>query len=371
MPYLTDKIQSTQRDLRAKQALDDENKSAIPEKATNSVVGLPGARFELDLDGIEADLRDNIIGQDQQIDVIMQHIKAICVDIGDARKPLASILLTGPTGVGKTETVRLLARSIYGDADAVCRIDMNTLAQEHYSAALAGAPPGYVGSKEGTTLLDPEKIEGTRNRPGIVLFDELEKASNEVVLALLNVLDNGVLTVASGEKTISFRNAIIFMTTNLGAVELNASRTSKAKLFDVILGKNRRDDLDVMIDCLLKRFPPEFINRIDCIETFNAIDGAQASQIIAVELEKLNTRLRKHSYRLELGADVLNYLEKQGFDVRFGARELRRTIRKHLEFPLAEFLLLAENHTVSRTEPEVLVANIEQNKVTFKRKRTS
>jgi ATP-dependent Clp protease ATP-binding subunit ClpA len=313
MPFLTDKIQSTQRDERTKRALDVENRVASANDSHGGVTRLANSRFELDIEGIEEELRGHIIGQDNAIDVVMQHLKAVCVDLGDARKPLASMLFTGPTGVGKTETVRLLARGIYGDADAMCRIDMNTLAQEHYSAALAGAPPGYVGSKEGTTLLDPEKIEGTRNRPGIVLFDELEKASNEVVLALLNVLDNGILTVASGEKTISFRNAIVFMTTNLGASELNALRTKKPKLIDALRGKLRPEAKDVMLDCLLERFPPEFINRIDCIETFNAIEDVQISQIVAVEVEKLNKRLSKHNYQLDVETEVHCQVAVPGF----------------------------------------------------------
>lgn len=370
MPYLTDKIQTTQRDERAKRALETENLMPAHSETPRTVVGLSNARFKLDLEGIETGLRAHIIGQDDAIDVLMQHLKAICADIGDARKPLASMLFTGPTGVGKTEMVRLLARGIYGNADAVCRIDMNTLAQEHYSAALTGAPPGYVGSKEGTTILDQDKIEGTRNLPGIVLFDELEKASNEVILALLNVLDNGTLTVASGEKTISFRNAIIFMTSNLGADELNKLRSRKSMLFDAFRRKKDGENGAVMLECLLKRFPPEFINRIDCIETFNWIDETRIPEILTVEIEKLNARLLKHDYRLELDPNVADFLADQGFDARFGARELRRTIRKHLEFPLADFLLSTGNDSNRRDDAELLLATLNQNKITFERKNT-
>lgn len=368
MPFLTDKIQSTQREERAKRALEAENCAPVNTKEAGKAVGLSKARFKLDLHSIEDGLRDQIIGQDNAIDVLMQHLKAICVDIGDARKPLASILFTGPTGVGKTEIVRLLARGMYGDAEAVCRIDMNTLAQEHYSAALTGAPPGYVGSKEGTTILDQEKIEGSRNLPGIVLFDELEKASNEVVMALLNVLDNGLLTVASGEKTISFRNAIIFMTSNLGAEQLNELRSRKSKLLDTFRRSKVGEDKRVMMECLLERFPPEFINRIDCIETFNSIGGNQISEILAVEVEKLNARLVKHNYRLELEPDVVEFLSKQGFDERFGARELRRTIRKHLEFPLADFLLAIIQALDDQGKPVLLLAKLDTNQIIFERK---
>ncbi len=340
MPFLTDRIQSTQREERARRALADENLSpGAPATSAARRAGLANSRFNFDLDGIERELNQNIVGQDHAIKSVMQYLRTICADIGDPRKPLASILFTGPTGVGKTETVRLLARALYGDADAVCRIDMNTLAQEHYSAALTGAPPGYVGSKEGTTILDQDKIEGTRNLPGIVLFDELEKASNEVIMALLNVFDNGVLTVASGERTFSFRNAIIFMTSNLGAKELDEIRGKRFRLPGRRNGRSENRARDVMMDVLLARFPPEFVNRIDHIENFNWIDISQVPGILETEITKLNLRLRKHNCFLELSAEVIGFLSKQGYDERFGARDIRRTLRKHLEFPFADYLL--------------------------------
>lgn len=222
MPFLTDRLHDTARQQKLGAALADENaRMTVAESVRKPETGLI-SRFTFDLGLVEAELRAAIIGQDESIKELLDILKVVRADIGDPRKPLATVLFCGPTGVGKTETVRTLARALYGDADAFCRIDMNTLAQEHYAAALTGAPPGYVGSKEGTTILDQEKIEGTRNLPGLVLFDELEKASNEVVLALMNVFDNGLLTVASGEKTYSFRNALVFMSSNLGARELMA-----------------------------------------------------------------------------------------------------------------------------------------------------
>jgi ATP-dependent Clp protease ATP-binding subunit ClpA len=133
----------------------------------------------------------------------------------------------GPTGVGKTETVRILAEAILGSADQLCRIDMNTLSQAHYSSAITGAPPGYVGSKENHSLLQAEKIEGSYSRPGIVLFDEIEKASQEVLRSLLNIMDSGVLHLPSGTKEISFRNTMVFMTSNVGAKEFALPPTEK------------------------------------------------------------------------------------------------------------------------------------------------
>ncbi|MFN3209014.1 MAG: AAA family ATPase [Roseovarius sp.] len=347
MPFLTDRLHETQRQAKLSAALADENASvtARPEHVSGSGRALT-SRFSFDPADIEAELRASIIGQDEPISQLLEILKVVRADIGDPRKPLASILFCGPTGVGKTETVRTIARAMYGDADAFCRIDMNTLSQEHYAAALTGAPPGYVGSKEGTTILDQEKIEGTRNLPGLVLFDELEKASNEVVLALMNVFDNGTLTVASGERTYSFRNSLIFMSSNLGARELMAldegGGFSPRALWSRMLAarKPRKERAhDIVMRCLLDRFPPELVNRIDHVDTFNWIGRDRMPDLVEVELVRLNRRLKKHDVRLEISEDVKGFIAAKGFDKRFGARGLRRAMRRYLEFPLAGYLL--------------------------------
>lgn len=342
MPFLTDRLHETERRQLLDSALADENARSVDiTLSTSAETGLR-SRFTFDLDLVEAELRGAIIGQDESLEQLLEILKVVRADIGDPRKPLATILFCGPTGVGKTETVRTLARAIYGDADAFCRIDMNTLSQEHYAAALTGAPPGYVGSKEGTTILDQEKIEGSRSLPGIVLFDELEKASNEVVLALMNVFDNGLLTVASGERTYSFRNALVFMSSNLGARELMALDDPRRGLVRRLLspGKSRRAHAhDVVMKCLLDRFPPEMVNRIDHVDTFNWIPKDKMPALVDVEIERLNRRLRKHELALDIGKPLRDYLAAEGYDKQFGARGLRRSIRRNLEFPLAGFLL--------------------------------
>ncbi|MDZ7711067.1 MAG: AAA family ATPase [Roseovarius sp.] len=342
MPFLTDRLHDTARQQKLTSALADENaRMTVADTAKQPQTGLQ-SRFTFDLGLIEAELRAAIIGQDESLDELLNILKVVRADIGDPRKPLATVLFCGPTGVGKTETVRTLARALYGDADSFCRIDMNTLSQEHYAAALTGAPPGYVGSKEGTTILDQEKIEGTRNLPGLVLFDELEKASNEVVLALMNVFDNGLLTVASGEKTYSFRNALVFMSSNLGARELMALDERRGGLWQRLRsrGKNRRAQAhDIVMNSLLERFPPELVNRIDHVDTFNWISRDKMPALVDAELSRLNRRLRKHDLTLDISAALRDFLSLQGYDKRFGARGLRRAMRRHLEFPLASFLL--------------------------------
>lgn len=343
MPFMTDRLDSVHRDGKLKSALADENSRAISHKAGRAGASFLNSRFSFDMDVVERELRSSIMGQDTALDEVLEILRVVRADIGDPRKPLASILFCGPTGVGKTETVRTLARALYGDADAMCRIDMNTLAQEHYAASFTGAPPGYVGSKEGTTIFNQEKIEGTRNLPGIVLFDELEKASNEVILALLNVFDNGILTVASGERTFSFRNSIIFMSSNLGARELMSIDETRPGLLSRLTGQGNKDRRtlahDAVMKALLERFPPEFVNRIDHIDTFNWLGRETMPSLVDVELEHLNRRLRKHNVVLAINEQVRTFLSEEGYDKRFGARELRRAMRRHLEFPLATFLL--------------------------------
>lgn len=346
MPFLTDRMHDRQRQEKLAAALSDENSgTAVQVDGRTTPAQALDSRFSFDLQRIEDELRGSIIGQDEAIEKVLEILKVVRVDIGDPRKPLATVLFCGPTGVGKTETVRTIARAMYGDADAFCRVDMNTLSQEHYAAAITGAPPGYVGSKEGTTILDQEKIEGTRNLPGLVLFDELEKASNEVVLALMNVFDNGLLTVASGERTYSFRNSLIFMSSNLGAREL-MMLDERGSGFQALWsrmtqgGKSRSDRAhDIVMQSLLAQFPPELVNRIDHIETFNWIDSDRMPALVEVELQRLNRRLKKHGLWLEISADVRDFIALKGYDKRFGARGLRRSMRRHLEFPLAGYLL--------------------------------
>lgn len=346
MPFLNDRIDQTQREQKLTSALGYENAGRADDiLAKTSINPRLRSRFSFDPTQIENELRASIIGQEESIDKVMEILKVVRADIGDPRKPLASIMLCGPTGVGKTETVRTIARAMYGDADAFCRVDMNTLSQEHYAAAITGAPPGYVGSKEGTTILDQETIEGQRDLPGLVLFDELEKASNEVVLALMNVFDNGVLTVASGGRTYSFRNSLIFMSSNLGATELMALDEPKptfGSLWRNLRSKPttpRQDARDIVMKALLARFPPELVNRFDHIETFNAISVDQLPELVDVELERLNSRLKKHELRLQISEDVRNFIGSEGYDKRFGARDLRRAMRRLLEIPLADYLL--------------------------------
>ncbi|WP_447589320.1 AAA family ATPase [Aquipseudomonas campi] len=317
----------------------DHNREQLAQTVTTTLpVGSLQSRFLFEPSQVMALLRSRIVGQDAVLDQIESLLKVVKADIGERERPLAVNLFMGPTGVGKTEIVRLLAQAIHGRADAFCRIDMHTLAQEHYAAALTGAPPGYVGSKEGTTLFDIEAIQGSYGRPGIVLFDELEKAGKEVVRSLLGVLEIGQLTLAAGSRKIDFRNSLIFMTSNIGAQDARRYRERFQRGWRNWLGLAPRDEPALLERALHAHFEPEFLNRIDRILGFERIDSQWLEALLEIELGKLNQRLGKQGRGLLLDESALAFLCRE-HDPRFGARALARRVRTELEPALAECLL--------------------------------
>ena len=295
-------------------------------------------RFTFDPAQVMALLRSRIVGQDAALAQVERLLKVVKADIGERDRPLSVNLFMGPTGVGKTEIVRLLAQALHGRADGFCRIDMHTLAQEHYAAALTGAPPGYVGSKEGISLFNSELIQGSYSRPGIVLFDELEKASQEVVRSLLGILENGQLTLAGGTRTLDFRNSLIFMTSNIGAHQARRHRQRFAQGWRRLLRVFVRGEAAVLEEALHGHFEPEFLNRIDRILMFEPLDRRWLDALLDVELEKLNQRLAAHQRSLSVDASARAWLCRQ-HDARFGARALGRRVRVELEPAIAEYLL--------------------------------
>lgn len=335
--------------------------AVVPDAGRQETTGW-ASRFQFVPAEVMTRLRTRIVGQEEALAVIEAMLTLVKADLGDPHRPLHIALFLGPTGVGKTEVVRALAEAIHGSADACCRIDMNTLAQDHYAAALTGAPPGYVGSKEGVTLLDVDLVQGSFGRPGIVLFDEVEKAGREVLRALLNVFDHGRLTLSAGARTIDFRNTLVFMTSNLAAREIHRYEDGLRQGWRRLLRRSadtRRRRIDEIADAALQRtFDPEFINRIDSVTLFNGIGPEQHDALLALELAKLNTRLARSGWTVELDPAARAWLKRRGFDRRFGARAVARAFRQDVVCALAATLLHASDAQAVASAPRRLLGRV-------------
>jgi len=322
------------------------------------------SRFSFDLEKIMDEVDKSVLGQKEAVKSIENMLKMVLADIGELYKPLYTILLLGPTGVGKTEMVKTLAYAIHNDRDHFCRIDMNTLAQEHYSAAFTGAPPGYVGSKENFSLFDKDKIEGSFSKPGIVLFDEVEKADQSVINALLNVFDYGKLVLATGQEEINFRNSIIFMTSNIGSSKIfeHAVTNIKTYILNIFhsiihfnkLNKSEHELLKNIINKQLEKiFLPEFINRIDDVVIYSWLDKKTIYGILDLNINQFNTRIKKYNCSIIIEDEAKDFIIKKGFDKKYGARALKRSFRKLVEIPMASFLIKKQEETKDKIKVRV------------------
>lgn len=286
-----------------------------------------------------ARLRERIVGQDDAIKAVTRAVTLVRAGMCETDRPLANILLAGPTGVGKTELVRSVAAQLRSGPDDLCRIDMSALAQEHYAASFSGAPPGYAGSKESFSLFEKGVIEGDPYTPGIVLFDEIEKADRTVLRALLHILDNGELRLANGQRTISFRNSYVFMTSNLGSRSLlRLQHSLRARMRPSWLASARSPGRIVRRE-LERFFDPEFFNRLDETVMLNAFTDETATAVTRLELDLLRRRLTRRSVTLTVTDEAIAQLTVTTFDRAYGARGLRRAIRQHVSEPLARELI--------------------------------
>ncbi|ONI83128.1 AAA family ATPase [Actinosynnema sp. ALI-1.44] len=317
-------------------------------------------RRDFDPDRLAARLGSRVLGQDTAIAAVVRALSLSAVGANDPDRPLANLLLVGPTGVGKTELVRRVAAELRAGPDDLCRIDMNALAQEHYAASFSGAPPGYAGSKEAYSLFDRTTVEGDAYRPGIVLFDEVEKAHSTVLRALLQVLDSGTLRLASGQQTLSFRNTLVFMTSNLGSAEL--ARRGRVWWRRGRAGARvaARGDRTVLHAAIRDFFDPEFLNRIDETAVFTELDQTTAHAVTKLEIDLLSRRLSRRRISLEVTDAVADLVLAKGFDPVYGARALRRAIRTTLAEPVAVAVLRARG---TSSDPVTVHADVRDGEV--------
>lgn len=280
------------------------------------------------------DLKGAVIGQDEAISKVVKAIQRNRVGLKDPKKPIGTFIFLGPTGVGKTELARALARHMFDSDDALIRIDMSEYMEKFTVSRLIGAPPGYVGYEEGGQL-----TERVRRKPySVILLDEIEKAHPDIYNILLQVLDDGQLTDGLGRK-VDFKNTLIIMTSNIGVRQL--------KDFGDGVGfatANRMENSDennkAVIEKALKRtFSPEFLNRIDDVVIFNSLSKENIFQIIDILMKGVMKRLKNLGFSLELSAEAKDFIADKGYDSQFGARPLHRAIQKYLEDPLAEEIL--------------------------------
>ncbi|MGE5554056.1 MAG: ATP-dependent Clp protease ATP-binding subunit [Betaproteobacteria bacterium] len=283
---------------------------------------------------LEEILHERVIGQDEAIAAVAKAIRRARAGLKDPKRPIGSFIFLGPTGVGKTELARALAEAMFGDEDAMIRLDMSEYQERHTVARLIGAPPGYVGYDEGGQL-----TEKVRRKPySVVLFDEVEKAHPEVFNVLLQVLEDGRLTDGKG-RTVDFRNTILIMTSNVGARELKRTalgfRTTgpKGEL------QSYEEMKDHVLEELKKTFRPEFLNRVDEVIVFHTLTEDEIKRIVNIMIDQFLKRLKDTGLQVTISEAARDLLAKKGFDPEYGARPLRRAIEHLVENPLAEEVL--------------------------------
>jgi ATP-dependent Clp protease ATP-binding subunit ClpB len=273
---------------------------------------------------MEAELRRRVVGQEDALKAVANAVRRARAGLQDPNRPIGSFLFLGPTGVGKTETCKALAEFLFDDERAMVRIDMSEFMEKHAVARLIGAPPGYVGYEEGGVL-----TEAVRRRPyQVVLFDEVEKAHEDVFNVLLQVLDDGRLTDGQGH-TVDFRNTIIVLTSNLGS-DILAAQPEGADLAMAYRG---------VMEVVRSRFRPEFLNRLDEIILFRRLQRSDMAAIVEIQLERLRRLLADRKIELDLDRSALEWLATEGYDPIYGARPLKRVIQRSLQNPLAGLIL--------------------------------
>ena len=309
---------------------------------------------------LETELHRRIVGQDKAVSAVAKAIRRGRSGLKDPKRPLGSFIFLGPTGVGKTELCKALGAAMFGDENAVIRLDMSEYMEKHNASRLVGSPPGYVGYEEGGQL-----TEKVRRKPySIVLFDEIEKAHPDVFNMLLQILDDGILTDSQGRR-VDFKNTVIIMTSNLGAKQIAGS--GKSIGFSGEQGQTLSDEKirEAVMGELKQAFRPEFLNRVDEIIVFNQLTKTEIGEIAARMLDQTKARLQSMEITMDFSQAVIDMVADEGFDPVYGARPLRRAIQTKIEDPLSEQILegtVTANHSY--------VCELENGGVVFKEQST-
>ena len=336
-----DKLEKEKGSWKDKNAKDVRNITSedIAEVIASST-GIPAQKINQNenekLKNLEKTLHERVIGQDEAVSAVAKAIKRGRVGLKDPNRPIGSFMFLGPTGVGKTELSKALAENLFGDENAIIRIDMSEYMESHSTSKMIGSPPGYVGFDEGGGLT--EKI---RRKPySVILFDEVEKAHPDVLNMLLQILDDGRLTDSHG-RTVNFKNCVIIMTSNIGARLITDKKTlgfSAGKDDNESQKEYENTKKEVMAE-LKKGFRPEFINRIDEIIVFHKLTENELGQIVDIMLNQIKDRISERNIKLEIDSKAKELIIKKGTDTNYGARPLRRAIQNMIEDKLAEEIL--------------------------------
>jgi len=334
---LREELDNTKKNWEQQKGLD---KNTVSEEDIAHIVsswtGIPVSKLAEEetarLLKMEEILHQRVVGQDEAVKAVARAVRRARAGLKDPKRPIGSFIFLGPTGVGKTELARALAEALFGDDDAIVRIDMSEYMEKHAVSRLVGAPPGYVGYEEGGQL-----TEAIRRKPySVVLLDEIEKAHPEVFNVLLQVLEDGRLTDAKG-RTVDFRNTVIIMTSNVGAQLIKKETTLGFKTAAADTGYDNMKDR--VTNELRRTFRPEFLNRIDEIIVFHALAEEHIKEIVDLMLQEVGKRLEDNDISINVSEEAKTLLAKEGFDQMYGARPLRRAIQKFVEDRLSEELL--------------------------------
>ena len=345
---LRDKEKELEADIASKQEdsnKESESKLVVTESEIAAVVsewsGIPVSRVAEEeserLLKLEEELHQRVIGQEEAVVAVSKAVRRARAGLKDPKRPIGSFLFLGPTGVGKTELARSLASNLFGDENAMIRIDMSEYMEKHAVSRLVGAPPGYVGYDEGGQL-----TEAVRRRPySVILFDEVEKAHPDFFNILLQVLDDGRLTDNQG-RTVDFRNTVIIMTSNLGAKYLKEDTAAMGFLAAKESGDTKKDTASAkkeVLQAVKAHFRPEFLNRVDEMIVFHALETEQLQQIVRILLQSVTTRLHEQGMELEVSDEAMAKIVAEGTDVAMGARPLKRAIQRLVEDPISDAIL--------------------------------